>query len=475
MGKVKITYSKIKDAAKSAQKASNYYDDFSTELTKSVYNKLIISYGNDSKGYVSNARNVVSNKVKDLNNKKKKYSDLSTSLYNLKATVENCENNAKKSVTKIATDELELKNRKWYQKVGDWIYGTVCVDLLNSNPITRGLGNLIKSGMDYFDYGFDKLVDWFKHGDGKYYLNIALSVLGDIAAIAGTVAAIALCAAATVATGGVATPLLVAAIASGIGTIMTVVDSGFSIYNNFKALKISKDSNDPGRARYYGNIDGVSSTIGKYDMGGEKANKIWGYIGTGYDVTHTVADVTAIVAGSVGSAGLTETATKTAGGKTIKTYSYDKTKIKGNLKNTTLEKIGFRKQAGTGKYKFNMKNLFSTKKPTKGSALGQQELIKDRVLRKKYGNRNSHIRKRLETISNIEKIVKKPGKTKSIIDNTEKIINPNTGGYDRTKSVIKVITGTSDVSGKKWRIVSPIKDVDGTIRPIIDTIKDWAS
>jgi len=95
MGKVKITYSKIKDAAKSAQKASNYYDDFSTELTKSVYNKLIISYGNDSKGYVSNARNVVSNKVKDLNNKKKKYSDLSTSLYNLKATVENCENNAK--------------------------------------------------------------------------------------------------------------------------------------------------------------------------------------------------------------------------------------------------------------------------------------------------------------------------------------------------------------------------------------------
>lgn len=475
MGKVSITYSKIKNASKSAQKASDYYEDFSSELSKSVYNKLNINYGSDSKGYIYNAKNVVSNKVKDLNSKKKKYADLSTSLYNLKKTVENCESNAKKSVTKIATDELELKNRKWYQKVGDWIYGTVCVDIINSNPITKGLGNIIKSGLDYVDYGFDKAVDWFKHGDGKYYLNITLSVLGDIAAIAGTISAIALCAGATVATGGVATPLLVAAIASGIGTVMTAVDSGFSIYNNIKALKISKNSSDPGRARYYGDIDGVSSSIGKYDMGGKKANKIWGYVGTGYDVTHTAADVTAVVAGSIGAAGLSETTTKAASGKTIRTYSYDKTKIKGNLKNTTLEKIGFRKQAGTGKYKFSIKNLFSTKKPTRGSALGQQELIKDRVLRKKYGNKNSSIRKRIESVSKIEKIVKKPGKTKSVIDNVEKIINPNTNAYDKTKSVIKVITGTSDVTGKKWRIVSPIKDVDGTIRPIIDTIRDLAS
>ena len=337
------------------------------------------------------------------------------------------------------------------------------------------MGNLIKTGLDYVDYGFDKAIDWFKHGDGKYYLNIALSVLGDVAAIAGTISAIALCAAATVATGGVATPLLVAAIASGVGTVMTIVDSGFSIYNNIKALKISKDSNDPGRARYYGNIDGVSSTIGKYDMGGKTANKVWGGIGTAYDVTHTAADVTAVVAGSVGAAGLTETTTKTASGKTIRTYTYDKSNIKGNLKNTTLEKLGFRKQRGTGKYKFSAKNLFSTKKATRSSAIGQQDLTKDRILRTKFGNKNSSSRKTLETIDKIGKYSKKPGKTKSVIDNAEKVISKDTSAYDRGKSVIKIITGSSDVSGKKWGIVSPLKDIDGTAGQIIDTIKDLAS
>lgn len=475
MGKVTITYSKIKDAAKDAKKAADYYENCAEELSKKVYNKLSINYGSDSRGYISSARNSVSSKIRDLNSKKSKYSSISSSLYSLQTNIENHEKVAKSRVTSIATNSLGLKNRKWYQKVGDWIYGTVCVDLLNSNPITRGLGNLIKTGLDYFDYGFDKVIDWFKHGDGKYVLNMVLAVLGDIAAIAGTIAAIALCAAATVATGMIAAPLLIAAIASGIGTIMTVVDSGFTIYNNVKALKISRDSNDPGRARYYGNISGVSSAIDKYDMGGESANKAWDIFGKGYDTVHIVADVTAIASGTIGSAGLTETVTKTAGGKTIKTYSYDKTKIKGNLKNTTLEKIGFRKQRGTGEYKFDKKNLISTKKPTKSSALGQQNLIEDRILRKKYGTKANHVRKRLETVNKIGKYSKKPGKIKSVIDNTEKVISPNSNMYDRGRSTIKIITGTSDVTGKKWGIVSPLKDIDGTAGSIINHIIKKAS
>lgn len=459
MGKVTITYSKIKDAAKDAKKAADYYEDCAEELSKKVYNKLSINYGSDSRGYISSARNSVSSKIRDLNSKKSKYSSISSSLYSLQTNIENHENAAKSKVTSIATNSLGLKNRKWYQKVGDWIYGTVCVDLLNSNPITRGLGNLIKSGLDYFDYGFDKVIDWFKHGDGKYILNIALAVLGDIAAIAGTIGSIVLCALATVATCGVATPLLIAAIASGIGTAMTIVDSGFTIYNNVKALKISHDSNDPGRARYYGNIAGVSSAIEKYDMGGEKANKTWDVFGKGYDLTHTAADITAVVSGTIGSAGLTDVTTKTASGKTVRTFSYDKTKVKGNLKNTSLEKIGFRKQRGTGKYKFNIKNLFSTKKPTRTSAIGQQNLTKDRLYCVAFGNRNSSTRKQIESFEKMTKYIKMPGKIKSVVDNSETVFSPNSSVYDRGKSTIKVITGTSDISGKKWGIVSPLKDI----------------
>lgn len=451
MGKVTITYSRIKDAAKDAEKAAKYYDDFSSELNQQVYCKLNICYGSDSKGYISSAKNTVYNKIKELNSKKTTYSNLSKSLYDLQERIESCENKAKNRVSSIAEDALELKNRKWYQKIGDWIYGTICVDLLNSNPLTRGLGNLIKSGLDYLDYGFDKAIDWFKHGNGKYILNIALSILGDIAAIAGTIQAIMLCVAATVATGGVAAPLLIAAIASGIGTVMTLVDSGTTIYNNVKALKISKESNDPGRARYYGNIGGLSDTMDKYDLGAEGTNNFWEGFGTGYDVVHNVANITSAAAGTVGSAGLVE-----KNGAVM----YDSSAIKGNLKNITLEKLGFRKEKG--KYTFEFKNLISTKEYKSGT-IAEINKIKNKIL-PGYNEINKAI-----------KGLKTPSKIKSVIDNAENVISNDTNLYEKGKSVIKIVTGVSDISGIKWGIVSPLKDLDGTVINTIDTVIDVVS
>lgn len=451
MGKITITYSKIKDAAKNSEKVANYYGDFSSELNDKVYSKLNIGYGSDSKGYISSAKNTVYNKIKDLNSKKTTYTNLSKSLYDLQERIEICENNAKNRVSSIAESALELKNRKWYQKVADWIYGTVCVDILNSNPLTRGLGNLIKSGLDYLDYKFDKAIDWFKHGNGRYILNITLSVIGDIAAIAGTVQAIGLCAAATVATGGVAAPLLIAAIASSIGTIMTLVDSGTTIYNNVKALKISKESNDPGRARYYGNIGGLSDTMDKYDLGDEKSNNRWESFGKGYDVVHNVADITSVAAGTVGSAGLVE-----KNGKIM----FDSSAIKGNLKNIFLEKLGFRKEKG--KYTFKFKNLISTKEYKSGT-IAEINKLKNRIF-PGYSD-----------ISKSIKGLKTPSKIKSVIDNAENVISNDANLYEKGKSVIKIVTGISDVSGIKWGIISPLKDLDGTVIKTIDTIIDVAS
>lgn len=461
MGKVTITYSKIKDAAKEAQSAANYYEDFSSELSNKVYNKLSISYGSDSRGYISSARNTVYNKVKDLNSKKKKYSDLSKSLYDLKERVQGYETSAKNAVTRIATDELELKNRKWYQKVGDWIYGTICVDFLNSNPITRGLGNIIKSGLDYFDYGFDKAIDWFKHGNGKYVLNIALSVLGVVAAIAGTIGAIALC----VATGGAAVPLLVAAIASTIGTIMTTVDSVVSIINNIKALNVASKGNcDPGRARYYGNISGVSSAIGKYDMGGKTANDVWNAFGIGYEVTHTAADITAIVAGSIGSAGLTETKVVDKAGRVSVEVKYDPNKVKMNYGNYIKEKFGFRQT--NGKWKFDAKYAFG--KDSKGTTK-RIDILKSKATRDGMG----YSYKQYKGYKKVLKVIKTPSKIKGYADNYEKIERVISGKDkinnidDAYKKVIKPILKTTGDSGRI--ITSPIKVINDTVVKIVDT------
>ena len=300
MGKITIDYSEINSAAKKARSVSGYFEDFEEELEKKVSKKLSGLPGSDSKGNIGNAKSVVSSKIKELREKKKYYSDLASSLEKLAENIEYEEKSVVTDVRYIATEALELNRQSKWQAFCQWAYGTFCVDMLNWNPVTRFIGNGIKKGLDWVQEKGTKIVDWFKHGEGKYYLGIALDALAVVGAIAGTVVAVAL----AVATGGAAAPLVVAAVASTIGTVMTMVDSGFSIYNKVKALKVEKETGDPGRARYYGNISGVSDTIDKTDMGGKTANDVWGGVGTGYDVVHVAADITAVVSGTIGAAGL---------------------------------------------------------------------------------------------------------------------------------------------------------------------------
>ena len=306
MGKITIDYSEINSAAKKARSTSGYFEDFEEELEKKVSKKLSGLPGSDSNGNIGNAKSVVSSKIKELREKKKYYSDLASSLEKLADNIEYEEKSVVTDVRYVATDALELNRQSKWQAFCQWAYGTFCVDMLNWNPVTRFIGNGIKKGLDWVQEKGTKIVDWFKHGEGKYYLGIALDALAVVGAIAGTVAAIAL----AVATGGAAAPLVVAAIASTIGTVMTMVDSGFSIYNKVKALKVEQETGDPGRARYYGNISGVSDTIDKTDMGGKTANDVCGVVGTGYDVIHVAADITAVVSGTIGAAGLSGQAVK---------------------------------------------------------------------------------------------------------------------------------------------------------------------
>lgn len=456
MGKITIDYSEIKSAAKKAKSVSGYFDDYANDLEKKVSKKLTGLPGSDSKSNVANARSIVSTKIKELREKKTHYSTLATNLESLAGNIESHEKNVVSGVKSIATEALELKNQSKWQAFTQWAYGTFCVDLVNWNPITRGIGNGIKKGLDWVQAKGTKVVDWFKHGDGKYYLGIALDALAVVGAIAGTVGAIAL----AVATGGAAAPLVVAAVASTIGTVMTMVDSGFSIYNKVKALKISSETDDPGRARYYGNISGVSDTIDKTDMGGKTANDIWGFVGTGYDVVHVAADITAVVAGTIGTAGLTGEAVKNpvTGKMELKT-TYDPTKIKSNLKSTFLEKIGFRNTSG--KWTFNIKNLFSTKQPTgtiPRTAIFKKDIVGDLIGDGTY-----------KKINTVKKVAGYPGKYYKKITNIETIISPKSSGYSKFKSTMKYIGGT------KYNISSPVSDFNDTVLEIIDTVRNLAS
>lgn len=456
MGKIVIDYSEINSAAKKARSVAGYFDDFADDLDKKVSKKLTGLSGSDSQGNVGNARNIVSSKIRELRDKKTHFSNLASNIERLADNIETHEKSVVSEVRQVATEALELKNQSKWESFCQWAYGTFCVDLVNWNPITRGIGNAIKKGLDWVQEKGTKIVDWFKHGEGKYYLGIALDALAVVGAVAATVGAIAL----AVATGGAAAPLVVAAVASTIGTVMTMVDSRFSINNKVKALKIEKDSGDPGRARYYGNIGGVNDTIQKTDMGGKTANDVWGFVGTGYDVIHVAADITAVVAGTIGVAGLSGSAVKNpVTGKTELKTVYDPTKVKGNLKSTMLEKIGFRNTGG--KWSFSIKNLFSTKRPT--GAIPRSDIFKKDLIGDTIGDQT------WKRIGTIKKVTGYPGKIYKKISNIEKIIAPDSSIYDRVKGGMKYV-GSTD-----FNISSPVSDINDTVLTIYDTVVDIAS
>lgn len=457
MSTIKIDYSEINSAAKKARSAASYYEDFADTMENKVEKKLYNLSGYDRKGNVDNAKTIISCKVKELRSKKNYYNSLATNLEKMADNFEIRENQVIRDVKSVATEAFELKNQSKWKAFTQWAYGTFCVDLLNWNPITRAIGNGIKTGLDWVQEKGSKVVDWFKHGEGKYWLGIALDALAVVGAVATTVGSIAL----AVATGGAATPLVVAAVASTIGTIMTMVDAGFSISNKVKALKIESDSGDPGQARFYGNISGVNDVTEKTDFGGETTNNIMGFVGESYDVLHTAADITSFVAGSMGSAGLkAQKVTNPTTGKVSLKTTYDPTKVKSNLKNIMKEKIGFKNK--NGKWTFDIKSLVGFKERKTGFTVKSEILEKD-LITDVIGN------KTWKNIKNVKKVTSYPGKIYKKISNIETIVSSDTSAYDKTKSVLKYI------GGSKSNLSSPVGDFNDTILEIIDITVDLAS
>lgn len=450
MSKITIDYSDIMSASKKAKNASEYFEDYASELKKKIKNNLTDLSGSDSQGNINSTLSIVNNKIKDINGKKDYYKNLSTSISNLKSTLEKRESNVVSQVRKIGEDALELKKRSKLQVFRDMLYETICVDFVNCNKFTRAIGNFIKKANDWGQKALFKIGDWFKYGNGKYVIGIIFDVLAVAGAVIGAITAVAL----AVATGGAAVILVVAAVASCIAAVMAAGDAICSITNKIKALKIAKKTDDPGRARYYGDISGVNDTIGKYDLGGKEFNDIMGKVGTGYDYVHTAANITAAVTGTIGAAGLNGQIVKDPlTGKAHLEASYNPIKAKMNLGPTIKENLGFRYNQMTGKWKFNIKNLVTV---NKGGLKNISKTYQESLINRQIGRKANGVLKSIKSATKMKNV-----------KNLYKTVHGT--GFSRVKSGIKVISNT------KIGISNPAKDFDNIITPIIETFIDKAS
>lgn len=438
MATVKIDYSEIAYAAKRAKDVANSFNDCANSTRRKLENPLNNVPGSDSCGHISTASAKVASKRGFLERREQRFNNIHTNINNLNKYIKDTDERVKTGVATIAENSFELKGQSPFQAFCQWVYGVVCVDAVNWNPITRWIGDKLKQFNDWASNKLNKVYEWFKYGNGRYILNIVTSVIGTALAIYGAYSAIMLCVAATVATGGLAAPLLIAAIAATIGAVMSTGDTLVVIKENVKALKISKQNEDPGRARFYGDISGVNDATHKYDFGGKTANNVTEGFGVGYDVVHTTADVVALGAGMYGQAGLEENLVRDSNGHIIrKEYSYSNETAKTRLKTGFKERFGFKSSGG--KDTWDVKNLF---KKRKTGALYRDKLFKEHLMKDYMGKETYN------TVQKSEKVFKNIKKAIDIPKNIDKTLSHSSTIKDRVEGFTDIIKNANNIGGR---------------------------
>lgn len=293
MSTITIRFNYLEDSIDKAHKARQEIYDYADEIKKRITRPMAALSGDDSSGYVSTAANLAKQKIKELEKKATYFSSYEKSLNRFISTARTEDKTVSDRIETIAG--IYIGERSFWEKVGDWIYNTFCVDLVNKWEPLRTFVDYVKDKINILGNYIEKAYNWFKYGGGKYILNIIMTgvKLGlAIVAFAGAIMSIP-------ATGGL--PLVLAIIyagSTGISAGIMVFNAESSFKGNAKALSLYNDGKI-GAARYYGNIDSKSEEWNRTDMGDQAENDRYASMGNIIDTTDTVAGVLSTATGGI--------------------------------------------------------------------------------------------------------------------------------------------------------------------------------
>lgn len=353
MSEIYIHYGNLEDSVKKSQKVRSEITGYVDEIKKRITTPISGLSGNDSSGYASTASSLAWGKINALNDKANRFSSYENTVNNLISKARTKDNYVSSQIETIAG--MYVEKRKWYQKAGDWIYNTFCIDWANQWDWSRNLADASKWVRNKIGNAFEPIVDWFKYGDGKYVWNIVTSVVGTVAAIGGAIAAIC----AIPFTGGATIPIVIGCIgaaAAAVGAVITTVNSVTSVVQNSKAISKSgnlfdENDGDPSAARHYGSQTTLSEYFNKTDMGDKETNEKFEKAGETIDTIKVVADVTSFVCSiaSLGNVkdyrlknGNANINTRYNGDKWYKGYSFTYDNIKRNI----MHEMGYKISSG---------------------------------------------------------------------------------------------------------------------------------
>lgn len=323
MTTILIKYNELTESANNATGAALRLDDYADCIPNVITNQLSNLSGDDSNGYVGSAIELANQKADSLREKAQEYRSYS-------GRIETFVENAKDADQRVSQKMDSLA----HENLGDSPWDQICYylnklynDTIGSTELGAFIDNCISGVTDWCEKWTRKAFDWFVHGNGQYVLNIAISVLGTAAAIAGAV---------------ILFPVsgVFAAVVAGLAIYsagVSVINSVLTIADNCKA--ISLNDTDPGLARYYGKTSNISDFANKHTE-----NQ---FLQSAASALNTSGEVAGLLS-SLGS-GFTK---ELKDGTKIGSFSWDT--IKGNFSS----KFGFEFNQDLNKWKFKPQKLF---------------------------------------------------------------------------------------------------------------------
>lgn len=288
MSTMVINYDEIADTTADIRKGRNELEDYADAIN-AIKRKLNSLPGEDEEGLIGSAISAAVRKCSDITESRSDLNTLSDRLQKFREMAASADAAVAKNINGLAEDNFD--ELSGLEAVGMAIYNFFCVDVPNALSSLPIFGEVVAKGREIGNVIADlkeDVLDWFQHGDGKYFLNIAIAAGEWVATAVGYCITIGGLAAAGTAA---AVPLAITAIvAGGIYVVFKFVDMAAVTQTNTQALSYAREG-DHGKARFYGDTDGFSSALDKYDFGGSDINAFMDSVGEGFDLTRDTAEV----------------------------------------------------------------------------------------------------------------------------------------------------------------------------------------
>lgn len=357
MPEIIIDYSALEDAKASAKKIvtgwngiDNYQDSLNNKLKDAISEGRLSKSEPYNHPYIANAQQDITVKVNALNATKSQWIDLSSTIDNFMTFVKDREDKVVTIFKTTSSQYTDYKGKKgFFNYLYDNGYSFITVNLANSNGFTRKIADFSKSVYDDFSHVKTQVEDYFKHGNGRYVLNMVKSVGLTTVAVIGLIGSII----ALPFTGGASCTTALACIAL-IGTAATAIGAGIQAFNtrktieeNIKALKLSED---PGAARFYGDTESYSDFVEKNDLGSKEANDKAEKKGKFLDLSEAACNILAIGTGFINSVGTSTVNMVDDAGNAIARTRIDLSP--SNIKTNVLGQLGIKTGTSTETFNF---------------------------------------------------------------------------------------------------------------------------